>query len=291
MAATKAVKAPPDAHHMDTLKADTNDIIISMQSVQVSQEITAFSAFAATKNTYTVEQVIDHLKECAEDGDHLDIYQITAFRCMTRNNNLGYYQIIFKAILAMFTQIIGMFVVLWQEMNQGWQIKNHWCDSDDPIHFKVMSFLFCITIIVFSYEGFITFRYNGMYRIHHLTFENKPDCINPYWISIGRYINTFVMLMVLYGSVFLVYFSEFATDIVLNSVAMFFMLELDDLLVNEQDYKDFRRYLQKYKHKKDYQISNCCLWVNKLIYYPFAIFVICSLIVAFGVSFVIAYCH
>ena len=99
------------------------------------------------------------------------------------------------------------------------------------------------------------------------------------------------MLMVLYGSFFLVYFSEQATDIVLNSVAMFFMLELDDLLVGVQDYKQLARFLRKYKHKSDYEISTCFLWFNKLIYYPFAIFVILSLIGAIGVSFIIGWCH
>ena len=172
---TEAVEITPAEQKRDTLKTD--DVIISMQSVHVSQEITALSAFSVANSSYSVDQVIDHLKECAEDGDHIDIYQITAFRSKNVDNNVTYYQIMFKAILAVFTQLIGMFVVLWQEVNQGWEIKDHWCDADDPIHFRVMSFLFCLTIIVFSYEGFVTFRYNGMYRIHHLTFENMPGII------------------------------------------------------------------------------------------------------------------
>ena len=191
----------------------------------------------------------------------------------------------------MFTQIIGMIVVLWQEMQQGWAQKDHWCAQIDTISFRVMSFLFCWTIIVFSYESFIEFRYNGMYRIHHLDFHNKPLFVNPGWIWVGRYVNTVVMLMVMYGSFFLVYFSHNASDIVLNAVAMFFMLELDDLMVNEQDYKDLAKYLDTYKHKQDYQIPKGWLWFNKIVYYPFVVFVIVSLIAAVPVSFIIGYCH
>ena len=197
----------------------------------------------------------------------------------------------FKAILSMCTQILGMIVVLYQEVQTESQRKSHWCTADDHLSFKLMSFLFCILIFVFSYESFIKFETNGMYRIHHLDFHNKPDFINPFWVWIGRYINSIVLLMVLYGSFFLVYFSKVATDIVLNSVAMFFMLELDNLMVSQKDYKDLREFLDGYKHEKDYKISKFWLWFNRIVHFPFASLIVLSLSLAVPVSVVIGYCH
>ena len=71
-----------------------------------------------------------------------------------------------------------------------------------------------------------------------------PPFISPRWIIIGVYVNYLSLLGAILGSIIVIYVSESALDVVLNSVALFFVLEMDDLMIDDQDYNricDFLR--------------------------------------------------
>ena len=72
---------------------------------------------------------------------------------------------------------------------------------------------------------------------------------------------------------------------------MFFMLELDEIMVIQADYRDLSKFLKNYEHKKDYKISNVFLFMNKIIYFPVVYFIYFSLCLGFIVSLIIGYCH
>eukprot|EP01083_Nonionella_stella_P090606 253103_1 len=269
----------------DVNEKPTKDVVIAMQDA-------IDNGWHHTSDGYSVDEVLEHLSDCCEDGEYLDIYQILAFRwCQRKQEPRKFWVILLRAILAATTQLLGMIVVLYQEVNAGIAADDTLCVPNMPFYFKCLTCLFLWVIVVFAYDGFMVFRSHGMYRIHHITLHNMPDFINPFFVMLGRYINTIVMLFVLWGSFALVWSSTMATDIVLNAVAMFFMLELDDLFVSDQHYKDLQVFLKTYKHEENYVISNRFLWCSRITHYCVTSVVQLSLFASVIAAIIIGYCH
>ena len=165
------------------------------------------------------------------------------------------------------------------------------CRKESAWSVKAMSCLFCLSILVLCYHHYVRFSHYGMYRVNAVDHRNKPDCLNPYWLMLGRFVNVSVLLMVLWGAFSLIYFSVDPAEIVLNAMAMFFILELAALFVNDRDYRELAQFLETYKHVTDYDIAAGFQLLNKALYYPLTCTVALSLVAAVGMSFVVAYCH
>jgi len=267
---------------------------ISMDDAEL--EIDGQIQIAADGQMPTVDEIVDHLTECAVNGEDLDIYQIVAFLATQTDKKYKrqYYESAFKAILSMSTQLIGMAVVMEQEGYQGYQEKAEICSSFADYHdslSKLMAFLFCWTVLVFAYGTFRTLQNKGMYRIDNVAYRNKPDCVSAGWISIGRVVNTIVLIQVLIGSFYIVYSSHGATDIVLNSVAMFFMFEMGGLFVTNEESELLAEFLAEYKHQEDFEISTPALWLNWITSKPFSYMFLLSVAVSIPGTFLVGYCH
>eukprot|EP01084_Bolivina_argentea_P053629 98445_1 len=74
--------------------------------------------------------------------------------------------------------------------------------------------------------------------------------VNSGIILAGIFINMFTLVCAVGGGFFMIYASEAsgeAVDMVLNAVALYFMIEVDDLLVMDKDYEDLKTHRE---HKK-----------------------------------------
>merc|ERR1711994_263959 len=58
--------------------------------------------------------------------------------------------------------------------------------------------------------------------------------------------NVFASILAVYGSFMVVFFSDNSLDMILNSVALFFVVELDDLLVKGSDYQRIGDYIREH---------------------------------------------
>merc|ERR1712113_981053 len=86
-------------------------------------------------------------------------------------------------------------------------------------------------------------------------------------IQFGLLINVYTLFCAVIGSFFLIYASECgsdALDMVLNSISLFFMVGLDDLLVSSDDYEDVEdcivEFFQEYmdgKVKDNIELQGC----------------------------------
>ena len=87
----------------------------------------------------------------------------------------------------------------------------------------------------------------------------RIDRIVLWILQLGQGINYYVCLLAVFGSYFIIWqsnegdydeetnttdYSQSALDMILNAVALFFMLELDDFMVSAQDYNDCREHLK-----------------------------------------------
>merc|ERR1712154_327090 len=62
-------------------------------------------------------------------------------------------------------------------------------------------------------------------------------------LQIGFTVNIIVAIVAVYGSFLVIFFSDDSLDMVLNSVALFFIVELDDMLVRQSDYERIAEYI------------------------------------------------
>ena len=91
---------------------------------------------------------------------------------------------------------------------------------------------------------------NMLYHDIGFTFVEKPN-----YIAVGVMANAFAVVWAAIGTVILTYISDTPLEIILNSVALFFLVDLDDALVDRYDYqrnaRTFRTALQTFEDGGD----------------------------------------
>lgn len=93
-----------------------------------------------------------------------------------------------------------------------------------------------------------------MYCILLRNLQNKPEFLNGTWIRLGGYYNLLLANLAIIGSYVIIFFAESTLDLVLNALALFFICQLDDILVRKYDYFKISYYIDWYKEQND-QIS------------------------------------
>lgn len=78
----------------------------------------------------------------------------------------------------------------------------------------------------------------------------------PKWmlkrVGIGKMMNAWALIWTMFGSLVLLVTAEEVPDIVLNSAALMFIINIDDDLVTEKDYQYTAEILKKRKKHIDY---------------------------------------
>merc|ERR1719208_170317 len=75
----------------------------------------------------------------------------------------------------------------------------------------------------------------------------KLPFLNVFWLRMGFSVNVIASILAVYGSFMAVFFSDNSLDMILNSVALFFVAELDDLLVKSSDYSKIKERIVEFK--------------------------------------------
>jgi len=109
---------------------------------------------------------------------------------------------------------------------------------------KLLAFLFSSYLSFHSIDQLLNVE-SGMYK----KFQRGANLklVNVIWLRIGLSVNIFVTIAAVYGSFVTVFFSDNSLDMILNSVALFFLVELDDMLVKDKDYALIKKYLEAYE--------------------------------------------
>merc|ERR1712080_758285 len=68
-------------------------------------------------------------------------------------------------------------------------------------------------------------------------------------VFFGGYTNVFTCLTSILGSYLVLYHSEDMLDVILNSVALFFVNDVDDFMLNKRDYRRIDEWFQNWKAK------------------------------------------
>eukprot|EP01084_Bolivina_argentea_P249358 417395_1 len=176
----------------------------------------------------------------------------------------------FVSIIVGLAQTIGITVVIWKILYayfDGLEDDQEMCVMDawrwnEVYSLKMLSFLLSLIIAFYVSIVLNNMQHSGLYEMmdrlkpQHLV---RLDRVVLWILQMGEFINYYVCLLVVIGSYFIIFesntgeenndgtidYSHSGLDMILNAVALFFMLELDDLMVSAQDYNDCKEHLQK----------------------------------------------
>ena len=87
---------------------------------------------------------------------------------------------------------------------------------------------------------------------------DKVGFVDVLTLQMGQLINLYVLTVSMFGSFLLVYSTEGgmdSIDMVLNAVALFFMIELDDFMVSSKDYEVVEDYVHRFIESYDREKS------------------------------------
>merc|ERR1719445_2476701 len=135
------------------------------------------------------------------------------------------------------------------------EIGSEYWDEPGEVMYKILAFLFATMISINLGKAIHTIKTNGFNSIleeGELTgleprHFHRVQVVDLALLQMGVLINMYALFLAVFGSFFLIYASEDGADsldMVFNSLALFFLIELDDLLVQDNDYQDVQTYVQ-----------------------------------------------
>ena len=152
---------------------------------------------------------------------------------------------------------VGIIIIIIEVTQIGLETKN-WCNYElDELenhtlsifytsNLKILSFLFSSFLAYFSIDQLSNIEKQGMYYKMH--YVERLKWINKLWLNIGFSVNLFVAVIAVYGSFLVIFFSDNPLDMVLNSVALFFIVELDNLLITTENYDKIYKFVNLHKN-------------------------------------------
>eukprot|EP01083_Nonionella_stella_P073329 198199_1 len=245
----------------------------------------------------------DHCRNCCHFGEEFDVYQVLAFESTLVERDivtLWQYRLkCLKGFLCSITQVFGIIVVLYQLLSDGMDNKGICNEFDtNTAHMNILAF--CLS----TYLSYTTVKQlsakKGLYQYIPLRGYDVT-WLDHGWLYYGFVVNTVASICAVWGSFGIIFYSENAIDMVLNSVALFFLVELDDLLVNDEDYEEFEKSMNEFfigrdKNKgfiKD-KLGRCGDWVGATIFWvigaPFELLRFITIVACVTVPFYIVVC-
>ena len=206
--------------------------------------------------------------KCIDDHKNLDNYQFLAiyggiFRHPKPMNNHQDYSTkdrienVIKAIMCIIVQVAGVILILYEF------IKNN-DRSSCNLKWSFLDFIYkllalCLSARI-SYEGFsLFFIWKGIHKMQH--YPNNRE-FSLFFAWTGFIINKLVALCAIIGGWLIIFFAETAFSMILSSLALVGLMELDDKLLHSGHYKQLKH---KVSEHKDYGFNDkeCKLFDKK----------------------------
>eukprot|EP01083_Nonionella_stella_P217485 780785_1 len=217
----------------------------------------------------TILAVMNDILDCCDDEEGLDVYQVLAVRKM-HNKSLEwtpfkpfkfmginytlvqlskYHQALMASIVVACLQAIGMTIILYSvtfayftdpDTSAACQWDGDAWSNSWP--FKILAFFWALVITMSITTTLDQVKGSGFNQIVEDVAPQQYELLDVCdvgYVYFGYLVNLYTLFLAILGSYFLIYSSEEgagAIDMVLNAVALFFMIELDDLLVTNDDY-------------------------------------------------------
>lgn len=228
---------------------DSQDVGIVLDSDATQNNINVFSL--------TVEQTVSRIQQCAAAGSGFDIYQVTAF--LYCNRECGNYPIAaIKSMSCLMIQGPILAYLIDEIVAKGFEKRVEMCDSSKEYSswwLAYFGFACSVYIALSLNQMYQKTIHGGMNCVCMMKFTNLPDCLSGRWLFLGCFYNAFLFKVAIILSLFVIFFSTTVMDMVLNSVALLFVVQMDDVMVTAADYKMIETFLDGYAHRRKNMIG------------------------------------
>jgi len=203
-------------------------------------------------------EVAQHFQQHAQDGETLDIYQMCAFMAYNGDSKCKLYFYYLKAICCALFQTVGLIIFIYNAIKET---DKGLCDSAGDWDVRTIATIATLYISLTMAGTVQALDEQGLYEFDGWSTETIPPFISPRWLFIGMYVNYFSLMSAILGSFIVIYVSESALDVVLNAVALFFVVEMDDLMIDEYDYQRvvefFKESYDPTSYPQPHQLTKC----------------------------------
>eukprot|EP01084_Bolivina_argentea_P212390 361046_1 len=240
-----------------------------------------------------IQLVVSHALKCACDQSGLDIYQMLALayydKSMRRVRSVRpfkmigvnvevlelspFVQTLVSAMVVGLVQTIGISVVAFQQLSRVSEYDGCIMDLErwnQVYSLKFLCFMLALMITLMNKLYMSGIQHNGLYQMMNILSFKHIEMVPNILLSglyVGQLANFYACFVAVICSYFLILLSgqgeenldgsiEYsAVDLILNAVALFFVLDLDNAIITEKDYAECEHMLQQilneYKPKKE----------------------------------------
>ena len=189
---------------------------------------------------------IEDLQEWVSSKECIDMYQYIALMHGTYTNcneDGGIISSYMKLIACLCLQTIGIIYVCIYYHGEISECG----DYDDPgIPMQIIAYFLSLFITSTSIDMILTTSSTGLYSWYK-NKKNFPKFVNKCWLGIGLTINILNIVCCAITSIFAILSSDDIGDMLLNSIAIYFILELDDQIVSWGDLDRIKDFIEQYK--------------------------------------------
>ena len=205
-------------------------------------------------NPHIEQYRIDGIRAFLDDEKGLDIFQLLAFKIktdklyrstqdrITSSGNkgrkaFGYYTEIIRALISIFTQASTVIVLYYHTFNTTISDSDKgFCDGDGEVSTKIMAISYTLFLASICYQLNDTMMNSGFYL--YLSYErNDYNFISSEILHFGRMFNCLILVNIYFINTLIIFYSEDPLDIVLNSLALLFLVDIDNMMIYHKDYK------------------------------------------------------
>lgn len=221
------------------------------------------------------QESFDEIKTFLESESGLDIYQLLAFRLKTGagccqdidDDNfsvVGYYSDIFQCIVVTLTQLISLTIILYESISNS---EKDWCngiddradDNNDVFNVIITKIMVaCYTLLlssVFWAQVQSQTDGSGFYNLIDYKFQSY-EWIDSRILEFGNFWNFVISIITVLESFLVIFYSESGLDVILNSVALLFIPEIDNMVVDTKDYSKCLQWFENVENGKNEEIKS-----------------------------------
>ena len=237
-------------------------------------------------------------KQSAEDQD-LDIYQMCAWvshRDLGTFTKATYYV---KAICCWCIQFVGLMLFIYVQLDPFMDHPEEFCrmgsDTSAAKETKTLSVMFAFYIALKTGGSIHDINSSGLYTMNPWNGDDCPPFVSRTWVFFGLYTNVAVTVASLLGSYLVLYHSGDVLDTILNSLALFFVADMDNFMMSQKDYRRVYNWFEEWKVNGKHahpELSKAAACMAGMCFTPLVyIFTYASIAISFVSPFWIAFCQ
>ena len=187
-----------------------------------------------------LSQLLERLEDIATSRSGLDIYQACAIlKVLDSVGDLSRarFGISILAPITAIVQVLGCCMFIIQLINDRRELSDKFCDPTHSFFKKVLAASLVITVVgTVQFSSIMAHSKQGLYPLVNSVYRTRYSYIadrmaTRSMVMFGYIVNYLCMTLTMIGSSVIVYTADSVSNLLLNSAALLFLVEIDDYFV------------------------------------------------------------